>query len=90
MAADQAPQILQNPRPTEDRSPSTRPPNPTAVWRTYCRPWLSPDFFCEHTGEVHFYTLNARQMAAFVRTGNDPKDGKLPPSLTAKLVPVEY
>ena len=40
----------------------------------------SPDFFCEHTGEeVHFYCLNARQIAAFVRTGFAPHDGILPP-----------
>jgi len=39
----------------------------------------SPDFLCEHTGaEVHFYCLNHRQIAAFVRTGYDPTDGILP------------
>merc|ERR1711908_130528 len=46
----------------------------------------SPDFMCEHTGEeVHFYCLNARQMAAFVRTGYDPKDGVLPPQFHSSL-----
>ena len=43
-------------------------------------------FTCEHTGnEVHLYCLNAWQMAAFVRTGYDPKDGVLPPQFVARL-----
>ena len=51
----------------------------------------SPDFMCAHTGaEVHFYCLNARQMAAFVRTGYDPSYGALPQQLHAKLVLEEY
>jgi hypothetical protein len=51
----------------------------------------SPDFMCEHTGaEVHFYCLNARQLAAFVRTGYDPSYGFLPPQLHSKLVLEEY
>ena len=51
----------------------------------------SPDFMCAHTGaEVHFYCLNARQMAAFVRTGYDPSYGVLPQQLHAKLVLEEY
>ena len=51
----------------------------------------SPDFMCEHTGrEIHFYCLNARQMAAFVRTGYDPSYGLLPKQLHSKLMPEEY
>ena len=51
----------------------------------------SPDFMCEYTGaEVHFYCLNARQMAAFVRTGYDPSYGFLPQQLHSTLVLDEY
>jgi hypothetical protein len=51
----------------------------------------SPDFLCEHTGgEVHFYCLNARQLAAFVRTGFDPKDGVLPLEMASLLPLGEY
>ena len=48
--------------------------------------------FCEHTREKKCTSTRPMlgRWAAFVRAGNDPKDGKLPPSLTAKLVPVEH
>merc|ERR1711871_454669 len=37
------------------------------------------DDVCRHTHEeVHYYCLNARQIAAFVRTGYNPNDGMLP------------
>ena len=46
----------------------------------------APDFMCEHTGEeVHLYCLNARQIACFVRTGYDPKDGILPQDLHTRV-----
>ena len=46
----------------------------------------APDFMCEHTGEeVHLYCLNARQIACFVRTGYDPKEGILPQDLHTRV-----
>lgn len=51
----------------------------------------APDFVCEHTTEeVHFYVLDARQIAAFVRTGYDPKAGALPERLASRLRLGEY
>ena len=51
----------------------------------------APDFVCVHTREeVHLYCLNSRQIAAYVRTGYNAKDGTLPAKFHHCLVLGEF